>query len=298
MAKQKCPDIIFVKPNFDKYKLVSQQVRDVFHSYTELVEPLSLDEAYLDVTTDKKSIGIATKVARAIQEDVFKMTSLTCSAGVSYCKFLAKVASGHKKPAGLTIIKPHEADHFLEQLPIQSFHGIGKVTAQRMRNLGIHSGLDLKAFSKFDLAAHFGKTGAYFYNIVRGIDNRPVVAERTRKSIGAERTFSTDIHEYAQLIEKLEWIVDVLFERMERANNYGRTVTLKLKNSAFHIITRSHTENSYLQSKDHLNQIASSLLSENIYGLGSIRLIGLSCSNLERELSDAKIGFQLKLGLD
>ena len=298
MAKQKCPEIIFVKPDFNKYKAVSKQVRDIFSIYTDLIEPLSLDEAYLDVSLDKKDIGIATKLARAIQEDVYKVTSLTCSAGVSYCKFLAKVASGHKKPAGLTVIKPNEADEFLEQLPIHAFHGIGKVTAQRMQNLGINNGADLKAFSKFDLATHFGKTGAYFYNIVRGIDNRPVVAERARKSIGAERTFSTDIHEFAQLTEKLEWIVDVLFERMEQANNYGRTVTLKLKNSAFHIITRSHTESECIKNKEQLNQIASSLLSEHIDGLGSIRLIGLSCSNLEKELSDTKFGFQLKLELE
>jgi len=205
-AKRLCPHLIFVKPRFPAYKEASKVIRSVFSEYTHLIEPLSLDEAFLDVTENKKKEPLATQVAEQIRQQVFETTQLTCSAGVSYCKFLAKVASDMNKPNGITVIKPHQAEKFLEQLPIEKFFGIGKVTAKKMQDKGIFTGADLKALSEIEMAQQFGKMGRYYYRIVRGIDDRPVNNERIRKSIGIERTLTnnvSDIEEIQSILKEL-----------------------------------------------------------------------------------------------
>lgn len=291
-AKQLCPHIIFVPPRFDAYKQVSNQIRNVFQEYTDLIEPLSLDEAFLDVTNNKKNIPYGMEVAREIMDRVKTDTDLTCSAGVSYCKFLAKVASDIKKPNGLTIITPQKAEDFLEQLEIKKFFGVGKVTADKMTRLGILTGADLKKYSKLDLALKFGKAGRHFYDIVRGIDNRPVNPNRIRKSLAVERTLESDLEEIEDILPILNSIVEKFYERLTKADNFGRTLTLKLKRSDFQSITRSQSKDYFIKDKEEIREMATALLEQHRNSFDKIRLIGLTATNLEKEL-DVSENFQL-----
>ena len=293
-AKRLCPDLIFVPPRFEAYKEVSLQIRNIFKEYTDLIEPLSLDEAFLDVTENKLNIPHAMDVAKAIMSRVEEVTHLTCSAGVSYCKFLAKVASDYKKPNGLTVITPRRATAFLESLPIEDFFGVGKVTAKKMKSLGINNGLDLKQVSKIELAQAFGKRGRFYFDIVRGIDDRPVNTNRVRKSLGVERTLEVDLETFDEIIVVLETIIDKFFERLQKAHNFGRTVTLKLKTAEFQTITRSHSKDYFIRDKEEIRQLAVTLLEENIDSFEKIRLIGLTASNLEKE-DEGFVDQQLKL---
>ncbi len=292
-AKRLCPDLLFVKHRFEVYKEVSQQIRSIFADYTDLIEPLSLDEAYLDVTENKKHIHSGTLVAEEIRQRIFETTQLTASAGVSYCKFLAKIASDINKPNGLKVIKPEEAILFIEALPIKKFFGIGKVTEKKMQGLNIFTGADLKKLSQIDLVRHFGKAGRHYYNIVRGIDEREVNPNRIRKSIGSERTFNTDFEEWEDLKDRLEPIIKEVFELLKKKNNYGRTITIKIKNAAFQTITRSKTFGSDLKDARQFKLTALQLLEDNYQGAGKIRLLGVAVSNLmsEREEGGRQLEF-------
>ncbi|BDS14571.1 DNA polymerase IV [Aureispira anguillae] len=293
-AQQLCPQLIFVPARFDVYREVSRQIRAIFEEYTDLIEPLSLDEAYLDVTSNKKQEPIATIIAQQIITQVYEQTQLTCSAGVSYCKFIAKIASDIKKPNGLTVIKPQQAIAFLEKLPVKKFHGVGKVTAARMQSLGLKTGADLKQLSKLELAQHFGKVGRFYYDIVRGIDNRPVNTNRIRKSLAVERTFKDDLSTFDEIVEVLEPIILKFFERLTKADNFGRTITLKLKTSDFQLMTRSLSKEHFITSLDEIRTVAHTLLKENIDDFEKIRLIGLTASNLQKQEDTFGIGYQLK----
>jgi DNA polymerase IV len=294
LAKQKCPEIIFVKPRFEAYKNVSRQIRKIFHQYTDLVEPLSLDEAYLDVTKNKINEPIATVIAEAIRNDIWKETQLTCSAGVSYCKFIAKVASDMNKPNGMTVIKPHQAIDFLEKLPIEKFYGIGKVTAQKMHDLNIFSGADLKKIDQLELVQKFGKSGQFYYDIVRGIDERPVKTDRHRKSLAVERTLDENIEGYEALSMEIKKIAEMLHKSIHKYQYFGRTISLKVKTSDFKIMTRSISIQEKICTLDHINQLAEGLLLLNHQVFGTVRLIGLTISN---EFTQAKTNNdnQLKL---
>jgi len=232
-AKRLCPNLIFVKHRFEVYREVSQQIRAIFLDYTDLVEPLSLDEAYLDITENKKSLNSGTLIAEEIRKRIFETTNLTASAGVSYCKFLAKIASDINKPNGIKVITPDEAIPFLETLKIEKFHGIGKVTAKRMHKLGIHTGGDLKKRTEIELFQRFGKAGRHYHKIVRGIDNREVNPNRIRKSLGTERTFQEDLDKWEDLKAKLDPIIDNVFQSLKEKENFGRTINLKIKNADF-----------------------------------------------------------------
>jgi DNA polymerase-4 len=293
-AKQLCPSLIFIKPRFEAYKEVSNQVRQIFKDYTELIEPLSLDEAYLDVSQNKKDIPYAMDVAQEIMNRVRDEIQITCSAGVSYCKFLAKIASDYHKPNGMTIIRPSQAEAFLEELPIEKFFGVGKVTARKMNQMDIFTGADLKKFSKIELAQKFGKAGTFYYNIVRGWDDRPVNSNRIRKSIGVERTFRNDLSTKQEIESVINDIANKFFERLQKNNNYGRTITLKLKSSDFKIITRSRSKNYYIKNYKEIESIAQQLFEDNEKSIDKIRLIGLTASNLESEIDNSE-NYQLSI---
>lgn len=297
-ARQLCPQLIFVPTRFGVYRQVSQQVRAIFERYTELIEPLSLDEAYLDITNNYMGEPLATEVARQIMEAVYVETQLTCSAGVSYCKFLAKIASDLKKPNGMTIITPRKAAAFLEQLPVERFHGVGKVTAARMQSMGWKTGGDLKQCSQLELAEQFGKAGRFYYYMVRGIDNRPVNNNRIRKSLGVERTLRDDLSSYDQISRVLDKILTTFWQRLTKANNFGRTLTLKLKTSDFKVLTRSLSKDYYITQQDEIRTLAYQLLEENIGEFEKIRLIGLSATNLQKRASESGLGTQLEFDFD
>jgi DNA polymerase-4 len=281
VAARKCPDLIFVKPRFDVYKAVSSQIRAVFDEYTPDVEPLSLDEAYLDVTQNRKGILSATQIGQEIKARIREETQLTASAGVSYNKFLAKLASDYRKPDGLYVIKPQQGLPFVEQLAVGQFHGIGRVTAARMNQLGIFTGLDLRQQTEAFLVQQFGKVGSHYYSIARAIDNRPVTANRLRKSAGSESTFDQDLSDFDALAERIPAMVDSVWRHCERANVWGRTVTLKVKYSDFHQITRSRTLLHPVSEKTLLERLALELL-QNLFPLPkSVRLLGVSVSSLE-----------------
>jgi DNA polymerase-4 len=283
IALKRCPQLIFVHPNFEKYKAVSRQIREIFTSYTDLVEPLSLDEAFLDVTLTKKGKPSATLIARDIKREIFETTGLTASAGVSYCKFLAKVASDVKKPNGLFVITPDQAEAFLDELEIEKFFGVGKVTAQRFNAMGVYKGSDLKRVSRSELLLLFGKAGAYYYDIVRGMDERPVEPHRERKSVGAEHTFDTDIRDPHELQRRLELIADDVARRVERAGVIGKTVTLKIKFEDFEQITRSRTTYLYVYSREQLLSFGMDLLQRELPVVKGVRLLGLTLSNFQTE---------------
>lgn len=292
-AKRLCPSLIFVRHRFDVYREVSNQIRAIFFSYTDLVEPLSLDEAYLDVTNPKQGPHSATLIAEEIRKKIFETTQLTASAGVSYNKFLAKVASDINKPNGIKIILPHEALDFIGALEIRKFHGIGKVTADKMHRMGIRTGLDIRALSEIDLIKRFGKMGRYFYRIVRGEDSRIVNPNRIRKSIGAERTYGDDISDVKIMKEKLAYLVDKVFDYMKKSNNFGRTVTIKMKTPDFQQYTRSRSFASEVRKKSQLESCIFDLLAENVNEVSTVRLLGVTVSNLERE--QVSSGIQLVL---
>src|SRR3954447_7469253 len=238
-AKRKCPDLIFVKPRFDVYRAVSQQIRAIFFDYTDLVEPLSLDEAYLDVTEHRHGLGSARAIAEDIRRRIREEAGLTASAGVSYCKFIAKLASDHRKPDGLCVITPEKGPDFVASLPVARFHGVGPVTARKMEGLGILTGADLREWSLPALQAHFGSSAGWYWRICRGIDEREVKPDRPYKSVSAERTFDEDLSDPDRLAAELERIAGYAWDRVERAQVVGRTVTLKVKFGDFTLITRS-----------------------------------------------------------
>ena len=292
-AARLCPDLIFVKHRFDVYQQVSRQVRDIFESYTDLVEPLSLDEAFLDVTENKKGMTSATMIANEIRQLIFEQTQLTASAGVSLNKFLAKVASDINKPNGIKVIEPKEAIAFLEELPVEKFFGVGKVTSARMHRMGIRTGKDLKQLSEIEIVQRFGKVGRHFYKIVRAEDNRPVNPNRIRKSIGAERTFSDDLNEFLPMWEKLEPIAERVFNYMKKSENYGRTINLKMKTSDFQIISRSKTFPREVKEWKPFKKVIKELLENHWQEAGEVRLLGCSVSNLMKEQGFG--GIQLEL---
>lgn len=296
-AARKCPELIFVKPRFEQYKMVSNQIREIFETYTDLIEPLSLDEAYLDVTNDKKGIGSATLVAEAIRKEIFETTQLTASAGVSINKFLAKVASDINKPNGIKVIYPHEAQAFIEALKIEKFFGIGKVTAKKMHGLGIFTGADLKSRSELELIRYFGKSGRYYHKLVRGEDDRPVNPNRIRKSIGAERTFSEDINDLQLMMEKLEYVAEKVFKYCTLKDNFGRTLTVKIKTADFKLITRSKSFQSEIRDFNLMLETIRTLLFNNQEDFDQVRLLGVSVSNLSKE-QRLDFGEQLKLNFE
>lgn len=278
-AIRKCPNLVFVKPDFEKYKRVSKQIREIFHLYTDLVEPLSLDEAYLDVTENLVGIPSASIIAKEIKAKIKVNTGLTASAGVSYNKFLAKIASDYKKPDGFFLIEPENAIDFLRTLDVKKFHGIGKVTAQKMNNIGISKGADLEKYNEIELIKMFGKPGSFYYGIVRGIDNRRVNATRERKSVGAEITFPVDLINQKEIIIKLHEVAKRLFERIEKAKLYGKTITVKIKFHDFQQVTRSKTLPKPISNYEEILQLSKQLvLSDTIIGK-PIRLLGISISN-------------------
>src|SRR6201986_3764351 len=240
-AKRRCPDLIFVKPRFEAYRAVSHQIRAIFADYTDLVEPLSLDEAYLDVSEDRHCLGSARAIAQDIRRRIREETGLTASAGVSYCKFIAKLASDYRKPDGLTVITPERGPEFVASLPVARFHGVGPVTAKKMEKLGIFTGADLREWTLPALEAKFGSSGSWYHRICRGIDEREVKPDRPYKSVSAERTFDEDLIDPERLAAELERIAGYAWERIKRAEVAGRTVTLKVKYGDFTIITRSRS---------------------------------------------------------
>ena len=280
-AKRLCPDLVFVRPRFDAYKEASRQIRRVFEHHTEHVEPLSLDEAYLDVTEDRLGIGSATRIAELIRQEIRAKTQLTASAGVSYNKFLAKLASDQNKPDGLCVIRPGEGAQFVAGLPIRRFHGVGPKAEEKMRRLGIETGADLAAKDIAFLRQHFGSFADYLYRASRGIDLRPVRAHRVRKSVGGERTFGEDISSGTALRATLEDIIAIVWDRIEGAGARGRTVTLKVKFTDFQIMSRAKSLAHWVTGKDEFARLARALLEESLPLPMPIRLMGLTLSNLE-----------------
>ncbi|MGB3378184.1 MAG: DNA polymerase IV [Allopontixanthobacter sediminis] len=285
-AKRLCPDLIFCKSHFDTYREVSQQIRAIFRHFTPHVEPLSLDEAYLDVSDDLRGIGSATRIAQLIRKRIQEETQLTASAGVSYNKFLAKLASDQNKPDGLCVIRPGEGAAFVAALPVRRFHGIGPKGAEKMARLGIETGADLAAKDIEFLRGNFGSFADYLFRAARGIDLRPVRANRIRKSVGGERTFNEDISSGAALRDTLERIVDIVWERIENAKAEGRTVTLKMKFNDFTQVTRARSLPRNVTDKDEFRSIGRALLEEMLPLPMPIRLMGLTLSNLAGSNTD------------
>jgi DNA polymerase IV len=285
-AKRKCPDLIFVPHRFDVYREVSRQIHEIFAEYTPLIEPLSLDEAYLDVTENLQQIDTATEMADAIRAKIKVVTNLTASAGVSYNKFLAKMASGERKPDGLFVITPKMGAAFVEALAIGKFHGVGPATAEKMKRLGIETGLDLKARSLASLQSDFGKSGSYYYWISRGIDDRPVQPDRIRKSIGAEDTFSKDVFSMEDAAQGLRPLIGKVWRYCSANEVRGRTVTLKVKYADFRQITRSRTAGSPITGQTDFEQVAIGLLEALVPTRKGIRLLGISLSSLGDETDD------------
>ncbi len=282
IAKRNCPELIFVKARFERYRELSQRIREIFLEYTDLVEPLSLDEAYLDVTENKKGNPSATLIAQEIRQKIKEKTGLNASAGISINKFIAKVASDVNKPNGQKTVGPEEVIPFLEELDIRKFYGVGKVTAEKMYRLGIFTGKDLKEKSEEFLTEHFGKSGGHFYKVVRGIHLSPVKPNRIRKSLGAERTFSENISSEIFMLERLQNIAEEIERRLQKSQVAGKTVTLKIKYSDFTLQTRSKTLAYYISSKDLILEIAKELLYQEKMK-NSVRLLGISLSNLNTE---------------
>jgi DNA polymerase-4 len=280
LARQKCPHLIFVKTDFERYKEISTKIRQIFYEYTDLVEPLSLDEAYLDVTENKKGNPSASLIAQEIRDRIYSELALRASAGISINKFIAKVASDINKPNGQKTINPEEVLLFLEELSVNKFYGVGKVTAAKMNNLGIFNGLDLKKKPLEELTKIFGKSGTYYYNIVRGIHHSTVKPNRIRKSIAAERTFSENISSEVFMLERLHKIAEELEKRMIASETKGKTITLKIKYSDFTQQTRSKTVQNFVQKKDEIMQIVKELLYQEKFK-NSVRLLGISFSNLD-----------------
>ncbi|MBC8121556.1 MAG: DNA polymerase IV [Gemmatimonadaceae bacterium] len=285
LAYQKCRHLIFVPPRFEVYKAVSEQIREVFYRYTELVEPVSLDEAYLDVTINKRDMPSATQIAQEIKSAIRIETGLSASAGVSCNKFLAKMASGVNKPDGLYVILPEQVAAFVEALAIEKFHGIGKVTAARMQQLSIQTGADLRSHPLEELVRHFGKAGHYFYGIARGIDEREVNPNRMRKSLGVETSFAVDLEDRKVMLRELEKLVLALKERLEAQSASGSTLTLKLKYADYRQLTRSKTVGYAIVEVETIRLMARELFALVEVEQQKVRLLGLSVSNLRSEPS-------------
>jgi DNA polymerase-4 len=291
-AKKLCPDIIFVRHHFDRYHEISKQVFEIFYDYTDIVEPLSIDEAFLDVTVNSKGIGSATIIARKIKDEIKRKTGLTASAGISFNKFLSKIASDIKKPDGMFVIPPEDAEKFIDNLPVEKFHGIGRVTAEKMHRLGIHFGSDLKRWDLFSLIRNFGKSGKFYFDIARGIDERPVEKVTERKSIGTELTYEKDLTTAFEIIAELYKVEKELMERIEHAGTTGKTITLKVKFSDFRQISRSKTLPDFIREFETLHNAITEIRKTLKLEGERIRLLGVSVSNIE---SDECGGRQLKL---
>ena len=287
IAKRNCPDLIFVKPRFDRYREISQRIRRIFFEYTDLVEPLSLDEAYLDVTENKKGNPSATLIAKEIRQKILEKTGLNASAGISINKFIAKIASDINKPNGQKTVNPEEVEAFLEALEIRKFHGVGKVTAEKMYQFGIFTGKDLKTKSLEFLNEHFGKSGEHYFNVVRGIHLSEVKPSRIRKSLGAERTFDENITSEIFMLERLEHISKEIEKRLSKDRVAGKTVTLKIKYSDFTLQTRSKTLSHFISAKELILETARELLYQEKMK-DSVRLLGISLSNLNTDQSSSE----------
>ncbi|MEN8816050.1 MAG: DNA polymerase IV [Nonlabens sp.] len=295
-AKRLCPDLIFVKSRFDRYREVSAQIREIFHDYTDLVEPLSLDEAYLDVTENKYNFPSATIIAYEIRRRIYETTGITASAGISVNKFIAKTASDYNKPNGQKTIVPEEIIEFLEELEIRKFHGIGKVTAEKMYQFGIFTGKDLKRKSLEFLVESFGKSGSHYYKIVRGIHKSPVKPDRIRKSLGAERTFSENISSEVFMKERLIQIAEEIEKRIAKSDVSGKTVTLKIKYRDFKTQTRSKTLPYFIRDKQPILNTAVELMEQESFR-ESVRLLGITLSNLNTGTVEEKESFvEVQLG--
>jgi DNA polymerase-4 len=294
-AKRRCPDLIFVKPRFDAYKEVSRQIRVIFAEHTPIIEPLSLDEAYLDVTENLKGIASATEIAEAIRAKIRAETGLTASAGVSYNKFLAKLASDHRKPDGIFVITPKMGSTFVETLQIGKFHGVGPATTAKMNRLGIETGLDLREQTLPFLQRHFGKSGPYYYWIARGVDDRPVRADRIRKSVGAENTFLEDLFTFEAARDALLPIIAKVWRHCEATRIRGRTMTLKVKFADFHQITRRHTGAACFATQAEFEKLSIAMLRSVFPIPKGIRLLGATLSSLGED--GVKAGDQLRLGI-
>ena len=279
-AKRQCPDLIFVKPRFETYKAISQQIREIFAEHTPIIEPLSLDEAYLDVTENLQNIPLARDVAHAIRAKIKEVTGLNASAGISYNKFLSKLASDHRKPNGQFVITPGMGLAFVEGLPVGKFHGIGPTTKAKMNSLGLYTGLDMRNQTLEFMQAHFGKAGAYYYWISRAIDNREVRANRIRKSVGAENTFSTDLTEFEAMVAELQPLIEKVWRHCEDKGSRGRTVMLKVKFNDFEIITRSRSVPAAVSSRSDLERLSIALLQDEMPLPKPVRLLGVSLSSL------------------
>lgn len=292
LAKKNCPDLIFVKPRFERYKEISNKIRNIFHDYTDLVEPLSLDEAYLDVTHNKKGNPSATLLAQEIRLRILNEVGLTASAGISINKFVAKIASDFNKPNGQKTVNPDEVISFLEVLPIRKFYGVGKVTTDKMYQLGIFTGLELKSKSLEFLEKHFGKSGSFYYNVVRGIHNSEVQSDRITKSVAAEHTFDVNLSSEIFMMEQLENIAIDLEKRLKKYNISGKTITLKIKYSDFTQQTRSKTLPYFISDKGLISETVKDLLYQERMK-DSVRLLGISLNNLNTEEKKA-VAVQLK----
>lgn len=291
IAARICPNLIFVTPNFKRYKEVSKHIHTIFGRYTDEIEPLALDEAFLDVTVNKMDLNSGTFIAQSIKNDIYTELNLVASAGVSYNKFLAKLASDQDKPNGLYVITPHEAQAYMDNLPIGRFFGVGKVTADKMHEYGIFHGKDLKRFSQTELQSYFGKAGSFLYNICRGIDNRPVESNRQRKSLAAENTFMNDIFDTTNFRNSAQEIIQVLWKRYELYEKRGRSLSIKVKYFDFTQITRSTTLTAEIESFQQLEKLAHRLI-ENVLPLPkAVRLIGFQISGFREEMMD----YQLRL---
>ena len=298
-AKKMCPELIFVRANFSRYKDISAQIRKIFQDYTELIEPISLDEAFLDVTVNKKRMNLASEIAIQIRQRIYSEIGLTSSAGISINKFVAKVASDINKPNGQKTIHPSQVDDFLDSLPINKFFGIGKVTAKKMREIGVYNGADLRKLNEIELKNHFGKMGTHFYRVVRSLQDNPVNPNRIRKSIGAEQTFNQDIETESFMLDKLAGIAEELERRMAKDSKRGKTVTIKIKYSDFSQQTRSKTVENYVATKEEFLPIIKDLLFQKSLNK-PVRLLGISITKLfnEVDMKEDPVSLQLKFNFN
>ena len=293
LAKKYCPEIIFVKPRFERYKEISKKIHSIFRDYTDLVEPLSLDEAYLDVTLNKKGYISASVLAQEIRDRIYSEVGLTASAGISVNKFVAKIASDVNKPNGQKTVSPHEVLSFLEALPIKKFYGVGKVTTDKMYQLGVFTGLDLKSKSLDFLDKHFGKAGSFYYDVVRGIHNSEVKSDRITKSVAAEHTFDSNLSSEIYMLERLETIAQSLERRLKKHDLAGKTITLKIKYSDFTQQTRSKTVPYFISDKELILDTVKELLYQERMK-DSVRLLGISLSNLNTDVKKVLVSVQLR----
>jgi len=295
-AMRNCPELLVARPRFEVYRAVSQQIRAIFAEYTDLIEPLSLDEAYLDVTANWRGLATASETATEIRARIAKETALTASAGISYNKFLAKLASDMRKPNGQFVIAPGKGEAFLSTLPVGKFHGVGPVTAAKMNRLGIHTGADLRARDPDDLRAHFGKAGAWYYAIACGEDDRKVVSDRPRKSSGSETTFQTDLTAPSEIEARILEMAEDVWRWCEKAKAYGRTVTVKVKYSDFQQITRSRTAPAPVASRDALVDLSLALIRSIFPPQKGVRLVGVTVSNFDADEPENREQLQLEFG--